>query len=276
MSNNVPQLSIIFMGIVALMGIAIPILLFIYFRKKHNAEIMPFFIGVAVFIVFALIIEGTINFAIFSSPVAYKIKENTWLFGIFGGLMAGVFEETGRFAAFKTVLKKKLHNDKNALMYGAGHSGIEVFLILTISMITNLVFSIMFNMGMLDKLISQISDPAKLSAINTIIETLVKTNPSLFWLSVAERFAAIGMQIALSILVWYSVKNIKKLWLFPLAIFIHAFIDAVLVILKGFGANLGVIFVALYAMTILTIGFSTIIWRKNVSIIKGEGLIKYE
>jgi len=128
MEYSVPILSIVFMSIVVLVGIAIPIVLFLIFRKKYKADIAPFFFGFAVFIIFALIIEGSINVLILKSSIGKAIQGNIWLYAIFGGLMAGLFEETGRFTAFKTVLKKYWRNNMNGLMYGAGHGGFEAFL----------------------------------------------------------------------------------------------------------------------------------------------------
>ena len=54
--------------------------------------------------------------------------------------MAGIFEETGRFLAFKTVLRKKQGKDINALMYGAGHGGFEAAALLGITMINNIIY----------------------------------------------------------------------------------------------------------------------------------------
>ena len=53
---SVPILSMVFMALAALFCFAMPILLLIYYRKK-GADILPFFIGCAVFVIFALILE---------------------------------------------------------------------------------------------------------------------------------------------------------------------------------------------------------------------------
>ena len=65
MNYTVPALSIVFMAVSALIGIAIPIVLFLVFRKKYKADILPFFIGCAVFIVFALLFESFVHKLIF-------------------------------------------------------------------------------------------------------------------------------------------------------------------------------------------------------------------
>ena len=116
---SVPTLSVAFMALATLYSFAAPILLLIYYRKK-GADILPFFIGCIVFVIFALILESLMHQLVLKVlPVGKTILGNTLLYALYGGLAAGIFEETGRFLAFKTVLKKKLGNDRNALMYGA-------------------------------------------------------------------------------------------------------------------------------------------------------------
>ena len=64
---SVPTLSILFMALAALFAFAAPIVLLIYYKRK-GAEILPFFIGCAVFIVFALILEALAHKLILKAP----------------------------------------------------------------------------------------------------------------------------------------------------------------------------------------------------------------
>ena len=127
-----------------------------------------------------MILEQIFHSFILNSDAGKVIQSNIWLYGIYGGLMAGLFEETGRFVAFKTVLKKDLINDKNALMYGAGHGGIEVFFILVFSMVSNIVVSIMLNSGAVTLLMTGITDEAQLQAMNKSFELLSATPSGFF------------------------------------------------------------------------------------------------
>lgn len=262
MDYSVPTLSIVFMSISALTGIVLPIALLIYFRKKHKTSIKPFFIGCAVFIVFALILEQLFHVLILNSDAGKTIQGNIWLFGIYGGLMAGLFEETGRFVAFKTVLKKDLINDKNALMYGAGHGGVEVFFILVFSMVSNIIMSIMLNNGTATQLKSAITDEAQLQALNKTFELLSATPSGDFLMSIVERIAAAVIHIALSVLVWFAVKNRGKcFWLYPLAILLHTLVNAVAVILSRYVPSIWIVMVVLY---MITAGFAAIavkVWK---------------
>ncbi len=143
---SVPALSMAFMALAALFAFATPIVLLIYYKKK-GADVPPFFVGCAVFVVFALILEALVHNLVLQGSAGAKIQNNTLLYALYGGLMAGLFEETGRFLAFRTVLKKRQGNDRNALMYGAGHGGIEAILLLGFAYISNLIMAVLINAG---------------------------------------------------------------------------------------------------------------------------------
>jgi len=263
MDYSVPTLSIVFMSISALTGIVLPIALLIYFRKKHKTSIKPFFIGCAVFIVFALILEQLFHVLILNSDAGKTIQGNIWLFGIYGGIMAGLFEETGRFLAFKTVLKKDLINDKNALMYGAGHGGIEAFFILVFSMVSNIIMSIMLNSGAAEQLTAGITDEAQLQSLYKTFELLSSTPSSDFLMSIVERIAAVAIHISLSVLVWFAVKNRGKcFWLYPLAIFLHTLVNAVAVILAKYVPSMWIVLLVLYLLTACFVAVAIQVWKR--------------
>ncbi len=264
MDYSVPSLSIIFMAISALVGILIPIILFIVIRKKYKADIKPFFVGVAIFILFAFIIERFFHSIILTSNIGLIIQKNIWLYGIYGGVMAGLFEETGRFFAFKTVLKKNLSNDRNALMYGAGHGGVEAFIILVFSMISNIVIAVMINNNMAEQLISGVTDEVQLQTIYKTFETMSQTPSGDFLMAIIERIAAVSIHISLSVLVWFAVKNGGKFfWLYPLAILLHAFVNAFSVILAQYVPSVWIVLVALYLLSASFVVIASKVWKKN-------------
>lgn len=75
--------------------------------------------------------------------------------------MAGLFEETGRFLAMRYVLKKEHGNAHNALMYGAGHGGLEMFVILSLGMINNLIYSVMIHLGQTQTLLDPLDEASR-------------------------------------------------------------------------------------------------------------------
>ena len=266
MNYTVPALSIVFMAVSALVGVAIPVVLFLVFRKRDKADIAPFFIGCAVFIVFALLFESVIHSLIFSTGTGKAIKNNIWLYGAYAGLMAGLFEETGRYTAFKTVLRRKRGNNKNALMYGAGHGGFEAIYILGVSMISNIVMSVTLNAGMGSNLTAGVTDPAKLQRINAAIAALAGAAPTDFLIGSIERLAAVVLHISLSVLVWFAAKNGgRRFWLYPLALILHALMDAAAVILSHYTSNLWLLEGAVYALSACCVVIATATWKKYAS-----------
>lgn len=180
--------------------------------------------------------------------------------------MAGLFEETGRFTAFKTVLKKNRSNDRNALMYGAGHGGIEVFYILVFSMISNIVMAVMLNAGMADKLTAGVADEAKLQTLYSIFATLAGTAPGTFLMSIIERIAAVALHISLSVLVWFAAKNGGKcLWFYPLAVLLHATVNSVAVILSRYVPSMWIVLAAIYVMSACCVLIAVTVWKKYSS-----------
>lgn len=277
MDYSVPTLSIVFMAISALTGIILPIVLLIYFRKRFKMGVKPFFIGCATFIVFALILEQIAHRVILTSNIGATIQNNIWLYGIYGGLMAGLFEETGRFFVFKTIMKKDLNSNDNALMYGAGHGGVEVFFILVFSMVSNIVLSVMLNTGATTQFTSSITDEAQLQALYQSFELLSTTPSGDFLMSIVERIAAVAIHISLSVLVWFAVKNRRKyFWLFPLAILFHTLVNAIAVILANYVPSVWIVLVVLYVLTACMAAFAVKVWKSDSSDIDEEKLYLYD
>ncbi len=64
------------------------------------------------------------------------------LYAVYGGLMAALFEETGRYIAMRFLVKPM--DFPNAFMYGAGHGGVEAMLLCGVASISNIA-SVMIN-----------------------------------------------------------------------------------------------------------------------------------
>lgn len=232
MAETVPGLSILFMGISLVVSAALPIGLCVFFRKEKKADLEPFFIGCGVMILFAFVLESFAHRFILNSKAGSVIMGNIWLYGLYGGAMAGLFEESGRFIAFKTVLRKKQNNDANALMYGAGHGGMEAFIILGITSINNILYSVLINTGRTSVLTGPLSGEM-LTQAEGAVQALITTPSWHFLLGSVERILAIIVQISFSVLVWFAAKEKKRVYLYPIAILLHLIVDAAAVILAG-------------------------------------------
>jgi uncharacterized membrane protein YhfC len=218
---SVPVLSIVFMAVSAILAIGIPVCLFIVFRKKFNLKVVPLLVGIAGFVVFALVLESLVHRIVigrFLSP------STPALYVIYGVFMAGIFEETARFIAFKILKRKKYEGIGTALSYGIGHGGIEAILLAGLSMISSIATSIIINTGNIETITGKLQGDV-LAAANSQLTALITTAPYVFLVSGIERVMAMAVQLSLSAIVFYAVFGKKKTWLYLLAIVLHAIVD---------------------------------------------------
>ena len=157
----VPTANLIVMVVNALLGFAIPVFLVWWAVKKHRANLSTILIGAGVFIVFALVLESIVHQIVLNGPSGAAIQGKTLYYALYGGLMAGLFEETGRFLAMKFLLKKEPTEAKPGVAYGLGHGGVEMAIIFGLSMISTLTMAIMVNLGQTDTLLSTVPAEAK-------------------------------------------------------------------------------------------------------------------
>ena len=247
---QVSTLSIFCMAVSAACGVLIPVGLLIFFRKKLGTSVVPFFAGCLTFFLSAMVLESILHRLVLTSPLGAVIQGNTWLYALYGGLAAGVFEETGRLIAMK-LLKKKHNTPSTSLMYGAGHGGIEALLILGVGMMQYLIMAQAINSGTINQLTAPLEGTA-LATIHAQIQALVTTPAPYFLVGIAERISAVVLHIGLSVLVWQAVVTPGKLWLYAAAIGLHALADALAVIIQGFGAPIWAIecAIALFALAV--------------------------
>lgn len=216
----VPGGSIAGMAISLIISVALPIVLLIVWRKKTGASFSSFCIGAGIFILFALILEQIFH-SVMLGLTGTVLKDNIWLYALYGGLAAGLFEETGRFTAMKFFMKDP--DKKNAIMYGIGHGGIEAILVTGLNMISNLVTSMMINAGSLESILAPLGDERQ-----TLLTQLsaLWTEPSWkFYMAGMERVSAVMLHIVLSYLVYMAVKNQKIIW-YVLSVLLHAAVNA--------------------------------------------------
>ena len=258
----VPTLSIVLIITNMLLGIIIPVGLVVFFRKKYHVSVKSFVVGCAVMLLFALVLEQMVHMVVLGSAAGVAIQSRTWAYALYGALMAGVFEETGRFLAMRYVLKKEHKDAHNALMYGAGHGGFEMFVILSMGMVNNLIYALMINMGQTQTLLTSLDDVSK-NTLQAAFDTLIQTPSWQFALSPVERIAAITAQIGLSVIVWFAAtgKKSRMSFLF-LAIALHALLDGVAVVTSRSGMSLIAVEALVWVMAVGIVFVAVNIWKK--------------
>lgn len=225
--STVPVLSMVGMVCSLIISVAVPIVLLVLLKKRTSASLSSAIYGALTFIVFALLLESLLHRLVFS-VFGERLTGNIWLYALYGGLAAGLFEESGRYLTMKRFMKRQLYRD-NALLFGVGHGGIEAILLVGITYVSNLAASLMINSGAMEASLSTL-DEATRAATETQLAALGATPSWTFFLGGVERVLAIALHIALSYLVYRAVKTGRpSLWL--LAVAVHAGIDAATVLL---------------------------------------------
>ena len=245
----------------ALLGIAIPVFLAWWAVKKNKANLPPILFGAAVFLVFALVLESTVHQIVLQGERGALIQGNVLYYALYGGLMAGLFEETGRFLAMKFLLKKHPATPNAGVAYGLGHGGAEMLLLFGLSMISTFAMALMMNLGQMDLLTAKVPAESK-EQVLAQLEQVKTTGAGMYLLGLWERFSALILQVSLSILVWAAArKGGKWLWLFPAAILLHALVDGVAVILAK-SAGMVTVELIILAMAIAIAGLAWLVARK--------------
>lgn len=245
-------LSLIFVGVSALVCLFASTVLAVIMIKKRGAKLRAFLLGAAVFTVFQLLtripllgwLQTTAWFMLFTmtQPMAYMLLL---------AFTAGLFEEVGRWVGIRFLLKPDMLNWENAFVFGLGHGGMEALALAGISYATLFV-----------KMVGG-QAPAAVIALPPL--DLVA--------GAAERVMAVAMHIGFTMLVFYAVRQRKQLWL-AVAVIAHMAVDTVAVliaqgyILLGAWASEGVLAVLAAVMVFVTIRFKPLL--------KSEGLYEGE
>lgn len=212
--------------LVIICGIVLPVAGAAVWKIKTKEPISTILIGAGTFLAFAIILKNlaAVPLLVIQSPVQQFIINNAVVYTLTGAVMAGLFEETGRFIAFKFLLKKRT-NRETAISCGIGHGGFEVMYLLIGTGVQYLVYASLANLGQLSALLGDAGyDEAQLSALVDTMNSFTIANVGI---SLLERVSAVLIHISCSIIVFAAVNVPKKRWLYPLAIVIHMAVDMI-------------------------------------------------
>ena len=223
------------LGLGVLLAVIIPIAIALIWKFWKHEKFTTILVGAATFVLFALILEKTIqNALVFPTTMGLPdhaasqfINARPILWALVLGLFPGVFEETGRFMAFKTVLRNR-RNRETSISYGIGHGGIEVILVLGINYIVYIVYAVMINTGTFQGIIDQVAEqaPFQEEAIRALADQLAVFSFADIGAGMFERVFAFLFHVGASILVFYAARDKGRFWLYPLAILLHTALDS--------------------------------------------------
>jgi len=281
-------LPIILLFIGSILSTLIPLGLAIFWTVKKKENFGTIVVGAAAFFLFAIVIEKAIqNVLLFptalglqDNPVSVFCNARPVLLSFLTGLFPGVFEETGRLIAYKTVLKKR-RNRETSISYGIGHGGFEAMYLLGSAYSTYFIYGIMINTGSFGTVVDQAlaKDPTQAEAINTLVSAIATFSFADLGIACFERIFAVLFHIGASIIVFYACKDSKKFWLYPLAVALHTGLDfvAALSIFGVIDLSAFALELAIAVFGILTFfGAYLLLYKKDVAEIPADAAVESE
>jgi uncharacterized membrane protein YhfC len=240
-----------------LIELLLPFAVGVWLWKRYGASWKVFFIGALAFVASQIV----------HLPLLYLVDllsarsgiEQSWpmaallaLNAVILGLLSGLCEEVARWFSFK-MLKAENKPFRSALMLGAGHGGIESFLV-GFSVLGSAISLILYLGGNLTGML-----PPEAAAAYA---GLAETPWYLPLLGAFERVAAVTLHLSLSCMVWLGVRYHKPAYL-VMAIAWHGVVNGVVVYLGSLGwsplALEGVMAVVMAASA----GYIAVIYRKH-------------
>ncbi|TKC90292.1 YhfC family intramembrane metalloprotease [Trinickia terrae] len=224
----VAPFTLICLAIATLFVAALPVALYWRLRGPTALGRRYAIAGVAVFALFAMVIERGLNMYLLgrNPATATWLAMNPAAFVVYGALIAGVCEEGGRWLGMRWLIKRNgaanaPDSDGPALSYGLGHGGAEAWLVGVLVQVQWIVYALLASYGKLDPGMTNLPDETVMQ-IHLLLTTLSVPMALIFAL---ERTSALVFQIALSVLMW---RGLRAGWrgILPLAIAVHALIDA--------------------------------------------------
>lgn len=218
MPASVPFPSVACATLSLLVIIGLPVGLGIAVTRKHKGSGYAIMIGAFCYIVSAYVLEQILHGLVFTAFP--NIRNNIVVFCLYGCLAAGLFEETARLLGLR-VLCRKDKSPAVGFAYGVGHGGIEAILLAGLTMINNLMVMYAINSGNTDSLLTGLEGDQITLAQEQLAQ--LAAVPATQWLAAGfERVCAIGLHLALSMLIWMVVTRRLPAWGYPAAIGLHA------------------------------------------------------
>ena len=259
-------------GIMIAGGFILPVVICIWWLLKKKEKFTTVLIGAATWFVFAVLLEAIPKYLLFnpSTSLGKTIVGNAALYTVIGALMAGIFEETGRIVAFKTLLRKRT-NKETGISHGIGHGGFEAIFLLAVTGIQYITYASMINSGAFQTVVDIASAAgADVSSLEAIPASIMAITPMSGVLSVVERAFAILLHIGLSILVFNAVRR-SKIGYYFLAVLLHALFDVPAALYQRGVLNIYIVEVmlAIYSVFFFVIVYRTLYKRDdNISALR--------
>lgn len=231
--------TIVAIFVTLFIALILPIIVAVVYSIKNKGKGIwkAWLLGAAGFFVLQMVIRTPILTAVSVLPSFTEFVTNHYaIYCFILALTAALFEVIARFGVAK-ILQKEICYEK-ALAAGLGHGGIESMLLIGMTYINNLLYTIMINTGSFDLMVAQAGASAgltqeQMAQLTGIKDALVETGSSAFYLAGYERILTMICHTAMSLLVCYFVYKKKAVLGVGIAFVVHFCMDFVAPLVNG-------------------------------------------
>lgn len=232
--------------VTALICFGIPIVGIRILGRQKAGCLKAFLLGMLAFFISQICIRIPVLTMVLPEFTWFHIMQlNPWLYGLFLGVTAALFEEIARWLFMRYALcgrKEKRTHDfsggsryglQDGMAFGLGHGGTEAILLVGINAAATLVLGI-----------------SGAYPLETVLASDI-------WVAGIERVSAMAFHVGASLLVMYGLRVKKSGRYLLLAIVLHTLMDAAIVILPAVflvGITGLEIWCAIFGMAALTAG----------------------
>ncbi|WP_194793283.1 YhfC family intramembrane metalloprotease [Raineyella fluvialis] len=230
----VPVASFVFMAVTVVIAFGVPLGGLIWLQTRRTSGGAPrypavgraFLCGALAFTA-AQVLTRLPLMALLATHRAHPLAAFL-LSGPVASYTAGLFEETGRLVVM-VLLLRRFHRWIDGVSFGLGHGGIEAMLLVGLSYVSNLVIAVMINTGQWSRLAAML--PA--DRAGAVRDAMVGTPSVLFLAAGVERISAIGVHVALSVLVLWGVHRQRKALAWLVAVVLHGTVNLTAILMAG-------------------------------------------
>jgi len=212
---------ILSMAFAALVSIGGPIAYMIYCKKVVKASLVPVVAGITVYMVAVIGFQSFLHqfFIYGSNAVSDFINSNKWIYVLYLGLSTAVFEQAGRWLAFKFMLKKYTPDD-TALTYGIGHGAAQTVMPVGIGLAISSVMLYSVKSTGYDEYLAMIGED-QAATLNEMLMSYTSIGAHYYIWTALEMLMVLVVQVGLSVLVFKSVRRANSTYLLFIAAALH-------------------------------------------------------
>jgi len=256
---HIPPALVITTALAVVFVIGYPLALGVIVHKKLAVGWNYFWFGALVFLVSQLLTRTPIVTVLQATVLTRLLLTSTaftWIWLLLLAISAGLFEEVGRYAGYRLLLRREPKTWAKAVMFGLGHGGLESIVVVGGQIVLTAINTIMLST----------IDVSTLPAAQRqgVLQLFAAINAEPFWLPLLaawERLWTIPLQVALAVMVVQVFRRQQMRWLW-LAILFHALVDFVAGALpQAFGHSLAITLLVEGIVCVFGLISAWIIWR---------------